>query len=303
MALTKCWCCNAEIDDTLKDCPHCKMPVITFPNMEYEPKETPHEPAGCRQCGRPLPANAAFCPQCAFPTGKADNVEKRNKEEDIQKVQVTSVAISPSSKRKWKRSLFIAALILVASVSVAFLFTSAKNHALERQKQEAEEEYQGYIDYIYICVAKSAFECDECGRLIHAVWSNTIFHTDDAETDPFTKEDGGFRDDFNDSIDALFNDSEFKEKTARITEARFEAEEYIKKMMSPPEKYREAYAAAKEMYDSFMQFSTLVLSPSGNLKSYTESFGILEQDITNKIKNANLHTSDMTALHQSLLEG
>lgn len=89
MALIKCWCCNAEIDDTLMECPHCKMPVITFPVVGQEPKKTHPEPEGCRQCGRPLPANSVFCPFCGMPVME-EETEENAEDEDTTIVEAVA---------------------------------------------------------------------------------------------------------------------------------------------------------------------------------------------------------------------
>ena len=100
MSQIKCWFCEEAIEDTLKDCPHCNMPVITFPTVKYEPKETHPEPDGCKKCGRQLPPNAAFCPSCGAQVTEED---AENAEESTpQKEEIVEKAIESPAKSTTK---------------------------------------------------------------------------------------------------------------------------------------------------------------------------------------------------------
>lgn len=60
-----------------------------------------------------------------------------------------------------------------------------------------------------------ASEAEDAGNLIKSVWYNTIYEETDSKTDKYThSESNGFRfnKDFNDSLSALFSDSDFTEK-------------------------------------------------------------------------------------------
>lgn len=144
MALIKCWLCEAEIDDTLKECPHCKMPVITFPGIKQEPpkaiKQEPQKeekkPELCKKCGRPIPEDAAFCPKCgASVKAEVEQIEREEKESLVPATNETKNinsgtrqnlhayakkkhAEEQKKKGKWKKA---AAIIVTLAVCVAFV--------------------------------------------------------------------------------------------------------------------------------------------------------------------------------------
>ena len=55
----------------------------------------------------------------------------------------------------------------------------------------------------------------------------------------------------------------------------------MKKLQNPPEEYEEAYQAIKEFYDAYLDLTTLAISPSGNLQTYSNNFNDADTETLN----------------------
>ena len=63
----------------------------------------------------------------------------------------------------------------------------------------------------------------------------------------------------------------------------------MKEIVTPPEGYGEAYKALKDLYDSYLSFSNIVLNCNGSLESFSNDFNEADEDILKKYYTAELY--------------
>lgn len=211
----------------------------------------------CPECGKEISDNADKCVNCGCPIIKYENI----------------YAEKPVKK---KNPIVVLVILVIAALLIWLGINQYKSYA-----------YQQNLNAICYEIISSGAEAEECGNLIHDVWYNTIFKESSEDTDNYTMKNGEFNEDFNDSLDNLYNDKDFMEKIANIQSAQESILEIMKEMKNPPSKYKDAYEALLPLYEEYNDFSNLVLNPSGNLLSFTEEFNETDEslaDCCDKIK-------------------
>lgn len=247
MALIKCSECGEKVSDKAKECPKCGCPIT---DDMWERK--------CDSCGDIIPAGKQKCPHCL-----SENVPKKEK----KRKKLIVIAI-------------ISLLVMIAGV-VTTLFIVKNNE--KKREEEYRENYTKILDEIF----DSALDAENCASLTRKVWYNTIWEEDDEETDEFTKENGKFIDDFNDSLYNLHSSLEYNTKISSIEKSKSVVSDLMKQMKNPPKGWEEAYDELRELYDLYNSFTNMAINPSGNLNSYTEKYNTLDSDIVdqyNKVK-------------------
>jgi len=126
-----------------------------------------------------------------------------------------------------------------------------------------------------------AADAEGCGNLIKKVWSNTIWERDDSVTDKYTKKNGVFNDDFNDSLSSLFSDSSFAVKTDSVEKNQKEVNKIMKELKNSPEEWEDAYNDLKDYYDDYLTLTNLCTNPSGSLQTYSTNFSKADSDALN----------------------
>ena len=56
----------------------------------------------------------------------------------------------------------------------------------------------------------------------------------------------------------------------------------MKELKDPPKEYEEEYEALKDLYDSYLEFTEMVINPSGSLRSFSDDFNELDSRVVNK---------------------
>lgn len=260
MAMIKCPKCNEEISDKSKKCVHCGYVLV-----EEEKKV-------CPECGEELRKNAKECPKCGCP------VEAEEKTVKTQQVEVTSINIKPKISKK-KLIIIIAAVVAVIIGGIIVKTVSDKR--AESAAIEASEKYKTDLNTISLKMLNGAAKAEGCGNKIKSVWSNTIWNDDDPETDKYTKVNGKFNDDFNDSLSALFIDPDFIKITDSVESTQKEVTRMMKDMKNPPEEWKDAYDDLKDYYDDFITLTNLCTNPSGSLQTYSNNFSEADSDTVN----------------------
>lgn len=241
MALIQCPNCGKEVSDKAEKCPNCET------LLREPPKKV------CKECGQELNEGVLICHKCGCPVS-------------------TETSERGSKKKGSKKLIIIAVLIIVALLIIIFGVNSYNKKVEENKKIEISENYGINIKTATTTMLKGASDAEKLGVLIHDVWSNTIFEKSDAETDMYTKTDGRFNNDFNDSLNKLFADSTYQTRLSAVKSNQTNVERIMKKLQDPPEEYQEAYNAIKDYYDAYLEIINLVINPSGNLQTFTSNF-------------------------------
>lgn len=274
MALISCPNCGNEVSDKAEACPHCGFVL----------KEK--EKVTCPECGKEVDADALVCPFCGNPLKEAPK-------EEVQKVELSKVAI-PKAKINKKVLIGLAAALLV----VLGIFMAVSSN----REKEYVKNYKAAVSSMLSGGARSETVCNE----IVAVWSNSINHKFDPKTNMYTltsayrndsyysSKSGSatssqrkyFNDDFNTSLSLYFLDSGYTTATSSIKTNQESVSNLMQKLSKPPKGYENAYSALDSLYDSYLTMTQLALDPQGSLNSYSQQFHNADNDLLSCYKKA-----------------
>ncbi|MDY6072291.1 MAG: zinc ribbon domain-containing protein [Bacilli bacterium] len=250
MAMMNCPKCNEEISNKATKCVHCGFSLVEEKMIT------------CSECGKEISSKKKICPNCGCP------VVEKEKNDDTQKVELTKVAFGKNTKQ-----VLLFAGIGVIILIVAILLIGSANS----------KSYKKDLDTVIVKMLDGGVIAEECGNLTKKVWYNTIYEENDYTTNKYTKDSYGyFYDDFNTSLNILFNSSDFKEKIESIKSNQEEVANLMKKLKNPPSEWEEAYDDLKDYYDSYLELTNLAISPTGSLTTFSSKFN----DADNKMSNS-----------------
>ena len=280
MSMVPCPYCNETVSEFAVKCPHCGNTL----------KESEKATLVCAECGNEIPEGADTCPRCGCPVDRTLL--------DTQKVELTKISL-PSAAPKLKRTILTACVILVVVIIGSVVGIQVHQESVARREEEAAaqamEEYQSNLNTAVFMMLIGAADAESSCGLIHDVWYNTIYEKSDSTTDKYTRTRSGlgsfFNSDFNTSLRTLFSDSDFSSKIDSIRQNQSSTAELMKSLSNPPETYRDAYDAVKNLYDSYLILTDLAVNPTGNLQSYTSSFNTADADFSKYYKVMDIYTT------------
>lgn len=264
MALISCPNCGKEVSDRAEKCPACGFILI---------EKTAEEPQTslCPECSTPLPADAEVCPNCGCP------IEHIQIEPEAQKVELTKVNLSTSSKNKLVVALI--AVVIIAAVAVL---------GIQISKNNAAATYQENINSVTSLMLLGATQAESSGGLIHDVWSDTIFDDYSVTTNKYVRNAGG---DFNTALANLFSDSDFQADIQSIEDNKESVNALMKKLSSPPDDLRDEYDAVKKLYDAYLEMVNSVTNPTGSLQTFTSNFNNADSSFYNCYTAMDMYTT------------
>lgn len=165
------------------------------------------------------------------------------------------------SGKKSKTPLLLAVAVILAAVGVIWQINDTKL-----------KQYADTMAQTAYSMMTGTDEANICGSLIVQVWQNAIYHTENDTTDPYTRPDGQFVEDFNDALRNLLTDLEFSARQALLAENRAAVQSGMRELKDPPAKYSEEYAALCDLYDDYIVIVNMALNPQGSLKTYSEEY-------------------------------
>lgn len=246
-----CQKCGHQVSDEVQVCPFC--------NQQFE-QPSFNQARTCMNCGAQLPPNYVACPYCGCPIdGKISYSPIPYPQPIIQE---------KSHKGLW--AVVITALVIIVALVGWIVYDKVKE---KEEKIDEVLEYYDNLGSFYNEIAKSGDKAEDASILILKVWRNTIYKTEDSETDKYTRKSGGkgeFYEDFNDSLKNLFSDSSFKNEIESIENYQKNVDKLYKKLKNPPDKYKDAYETAKLLYSAYNDLCMCATNPSGNYKSAME---------------------------------
>lgn len=253
MALITCPNCGKEISDKAKKCPNCGV-VIQKPKVAKI----------CEECGTELKDGTKICPKCGCPVPASEAEKKQKKKKN------TIIIIA---------SIITVILLIIVVVCIHSAFEKKKEELAAAAEEEAiiqaSNDYSANLTLASVSMLSGASTAEEAGTLIHDVWYDTIFDEYDETTSKYTSGNS----DFNDSLAGLFADQEFKNKIDSIKENQNTVKEFMQELTNPPNEYEAAYEAINEYYDAYLELTNLVISPTGNLQSYTNAFNEADSNV------------------------
>lgn len=159
----------------------------------------------------------------------------------------------------------------------------------QKEAEKSASEYQSAYNKLVLAMLDDAALAESSGNLIIQVWNNAIWNKQDGATDKYTMVDGEFVSDFNDALSNLFSDESFSTDMAKLSANQQQIKADMKEMVNPPEGYEEAYKTLKDLYDSYLSFSNIVLNCNGSLESFSNDFSEADEDILKKYNAAELY--------------
>ncbi|MDO4847970.1 MAG: zinc ribbon domain-containing protein [Clostridiaceae bacterium] len=266
MALINCPFCGNAVSDKAEICPNCGETLI---NKEEQKSEVEF----CADCGTPIPEGALTCPKCGCPV---ETESKESEEVQPQKVEITAVNM-PTVKKSAKKyvAIVVSIVVLIAiGLVVAFVIKGAN-------EKKAKEEYSKNLKAASLLMLTGAAQAEEAGNLTKAVWYNTIYEKRDSKTDKYTRSNGyWFNDDFNDSLNALFSDSDFQSKLSSIKSNQESVASLMKLLQNPPDEFDEAYQAIKEYYNAYLALIDLAINPTGSYQTFSSNFNDADSEVS-----------------------
>lgn len=264
MALTECPKCGKPVSDKAMNCPNCGETID---------KNTKEEVVKlCEDCGMELPENCVSCPNCGCPVSSSI-LEKDEPSSQKPEISATNLPVAKKATKKYVILGFVAVIVIGIIIAIAL---TAKNVS----EQNAKEEYSKNLNSASIMMLTGAAEAEETGNLIKSVWYNTIYEEYDLETDKYTQSNGyGFNDDFNDSLTALFDDSDFNKKITNIKDNQELVSQIMKLLQNPPEGCEESYRAIQDYYNAYLILTNLAVSPTGTLQTYSSDFNSADSEL------------------------
>ena len=178
-------------------------------------------------------------------------------------VKPTDARLSGESKRKPKTALIF---MLLVAMGIAF----AAKVVIDNRARAA---YNIYIDYLGLLgdfsvqgVAYAQYQHD----LTRLVWTNTLLAKSDPETNRYVAPKGVYVGDYRVALSNLNNDPFMKDIALGIELQREVIEAIWMEIQDVPVGLEECYEAASKLYDVYIGYAELALSPSGSLFSYSE---------------------------------
>lgn len=281
MSMIVCPNCGKEISDKASKCVHCG---VTIKNNEEINK--------CVECGAELDAEATECPNCGCP------VEKRFNLNDSGKIYN---GIVKNKKVIGKNKIIIGIVIVVFAIVSLIGIKQYKNKKANEEYEQRVTAYSTELKSVSYAMLSGAGDAETCGNLIKQVWSNTIYRKSDDETDKYTKEytkDYGygrsitFVPDFNDALENLFSDEDFSSKIKSIKDGQETVQSSMKALKNPPEEYKDAYEKLTELYDAYLSFTNIVVSPSGSLQTFSENLNDADEEVLNCYNTMELYLDE-----------
>ena len=242
----------------------------------------------CTECGNMVSDKADKCPNCGCPVSAileetihqaseppAEPIEKQPV--PPQQVEVTGVKVSHKSK------LILVAILIVAIIAgVAIHFSNVSKKA----------DYANTLQDATATMLEGAAKAETAGNLISSVWYNAIYQKADSETDKYTRTAGRFHEDFNESLNLLFEDPEFTRQMKEIKDNQIDVSELMKQLINPPDEHAEAYEALRDFYDAYVKFTNLVVDHSGSYNSFSEALREADDETASCYQKMELYTGN-----------
>lgn len=108
-------------------------------------------------------------------------------------------------------------------------------------------------------------------NLILKVWRNTIYEESDNETDKYTRPDGYFLSDFNESLENLFVDSDTILTISYIEDNQAAVKGIMKKLQDVPDGLDKCYDTVSDLNVAYRILTDLAINPSGNYNGFSSN--------------------------------
>lgn len=224
----------------------------------------------CPECEKEISDQVKACPHCGYPLS-ANNQEQSAP----QQVEVTSVSLGPKNPEQ-KKKILIGGLVSVVSIVAIIVVMFVVNHYKTTVARDA---YIENLRLVQTHMLSGGSVAEAMCNLTKSVWYNTIYEEVDSKTDAYTMTSGKFNRDFNDSLKALYADPKVIASVDQLKENRETVAALMNDLQNPPDNLQACYSTVESMYDAYLGFTDLAISPTGSLKTYSEEFRTYDSDL------------------------
>lgn len=208
----------------------------------------------CPSCGKVIGKDVSICPNCKQST-QGENIQQDTRN---LAVRVQPVVNKPAKKTDHKRKIIVTGAV-VAIILIVFIFLVNQNN---------NNRYGENVTVAIYTMIDGATDAENAGNLIVKVWNNAIFDRTNPETSEYTSGTS----DFNGALQNLFSDGEFLMEIESIKNNQRQVRDLMQSLSNPPKGYITIYADLMSCYDAYLEFTNLVINPTGNLREYSSSF-------------------------------
>lgn len=241
----------------------------------------------CPECEKEISDKVTACPHCGYPFSEDMREQTNPKQVEISPVELSTVELKVETpKSKKKLLLFIIAVVVI----IISAFAVNQYHA---KKVKAE-----YIEKLQLAQAdmlSGGIVAERVCNLTRKVWYNTIFEKNDKETDAYTinnkksnkvltnsrsafSNKSNFNEDFNDSLSALYSDSNIMASVNELKEHQEKIAALMAELQKPPKGLEACYDTVESMHDSYFGLVNLAISPKGTLETYSNDLSTYDND-------------------------
>ncbi len=259
-------------------------PVEEFINIERNGKEFCYKDSEpgillCRKCHDRVSEDDTLCSHCNNSLVHSDTPSISSYTAPSYSSQDNSTYIPPSKSKSPAKGIITFLVLAAIAAGIFFIYKSG-----------AKSNYNDKLKTVSSKIMDSSTEAESCVSLIHSVWYNCIFEKSSSETNKYTQwRSGSYYKDFNDALNNLFNDYDFKKRITQLQKDVSEIDSIMKDMTNPPAEYREAYLKLNSCYEDYYKLVQMATSPSGNLSSFTQNFNNLDSSLASKLKSLDLY--------------
>ncbi len=200
----------------------------------------------CPKCNAEVNETDLFCTNCGYNFSS----EKNNSSKQV-KIIITAIVL---------------AVVILAVGKFVYDYIASENYKMKVE------------DCAYTMIEGAANAETACNKIV-SVWSNSIWKTQDIETDKYTTDEGGlFYEDFNDALDSLFEDEDFLNDLREINDNLEAVNDEMRELQNPPKGCSQLHDAFMNFYDAYYELVNCAIDPTGNLESYSNEFSDADED-------------------------
>ena len=211
----------------------------------------------CPECGKEISDKSEKCVNCGCP---------------IVPEEETNITIPAKKTHKHAKNiiLFITILLIISgSIYYFFIYSNKKTN----------EEYLSNLRELQSFSFLGAVQAEKLCNNTYDVWNNYINSKKSSSTDKYTLgKYGVFVSSVEDAISNLYKDKPAEQAINIMNHNTAEVNKIIAKIQNPPDEYRDYYEIACNLYDNYIKYTNLALSPSGNIIEYKKNIDQLSAE-------------------------
>lgn len=201
----------------------------------------------CPECGKEISDKVQACPHCGFPLAAEG------------KINITELPDTVS--RKSLVGKLLAGLVVIALLALAIVY------GIGIQQEKA---YIERLEQASSTMLLGASSSENTLDMIGTIWFNAIYEENDTVTDPYTKPNGYFVDDFNIALMNYFSSDEYLSASSVIETNQSDVQALMQEVQNPPKKFQSSYETITEMFVAYQSLTNFALNPSGSLTSFSD---------------------------------